>query len=408
MKKHTNILVLLSAALLTGCASVTTTRQASQMLTLLGTKPSPDTKLERALDDKPYGVHNLAGQVLGISSPKKAQAFSASAVKYSSEDTAPIPAGLERNSVVKKLVENQITGGDITFGAGELKKFASEFYTAMADPYDAQQYAKLSKAQSKSELAFGNILLGYFMAYQKGNFSLRDGTALGKPKISISYTNGTVGGSIDNDTIAGLLTVFAEAVFDYGLGTPVYYQLNPGKQTWQEDYKAIIVTNETTATTITNGYQKIYQKVTGPDEKDFLVGGKTPTAAAFLPTRKLVDAYKDKSPADSADLTVKEFQFIRFSATEAADRSKDLSGLIVRSFGAIHAGQFVYGSFAIGNNDTLAKIVETTLSCLSGRITEYALAKAFGAYTGDNKEVNLILDHYKDIYDQIAKLDKQP
>ena len=64
----------------------------------------------------------------------------------------------------------------------------------------------------------------------------------------------------------------------------------------------------------------------------------------------------------------------------------------------------MYGSFAFGNNDTFAKIVETTLSCLSGRLTEYALTEAFVPYRGDKDEVNLILDHYKEIYDQIAKL----
>ena len=99
-----------------------------------------------------------------------------------------------------------------------------------------------------------------------------------------------------------------------------------------------------------------------------------------------------------------KYHFIRYSATQAADRSKDLSGLIFRSFGAIHAGQFVYGSWAIGNNDTVAKIVETSLSCFSGRLTEYALTEAFVPYLGGNNDVNLILDHYKEIYDQIARL----
>ncbi|PWU19766.1 MAG: hypothetical protein C5B50_05770 [Verrucomicrobia bacterium] len=155
------------------------------MLALLNQKPPAEADLMMKLDTRPYGVQKLAQQVLGGIGEKRETAmnvaFSASPVKYSPDEKSPIPAGLARHSVVKKLVQNQITGGDIKFSPGELKDFACEFYTVMSDPYDPQQYKILATAKSNSEIAFGNVLLGYFMAYQKGNFVRRDGTALGKP-----------------------------------------------------------------------------------------------------------------------------------------------------------------------------------------------------------------------------------
>jgi len=390
---------LVGSALLlhAGCATFTTTQESSQVMRLLGEHEPAQGKPEM-IEDKPYGVQNLSAQVLGIVSKTRADKFNTASVRYEEGETEPVPRGLVRNTVVKKLVESQVTGGGVTFGAGELKQFAEEFFRTMEDPYDVKQTELLVRAGKVGRLAFGNLMTAYFIAYQKGNFVLRDGTALGKPKSTVKLADGKISGSVDNDTLVGLLTVFFEALYDYGLATPVYYQAKQGEATYKEEYK------ESPAGS--GEYVKVYRKQDPQTVKDFLVGGKTPTAAAFLEVRKLVEDYGKKSPADNRDLTVTEFQFVRYCTGQAADRSKDVAGLIVRSLGSVDAGMFVIGSFSIGNNETLAKVVETSLASASGRLTEQGLVKAFGRYRGDNNLVNGILDHYKELYDKITKLEK--
>src|SRR5947209_8792977 len=123
MKPLCTIFPILSAFLLTACTSVTTTKDATQMLALLGQKPSKDAQLNAALNARPYGVQNLAQQVLGVSPANKAPVINAWRINYAAQEKAPIPASLARNSIVKKLVTSQVTGGDITVGAGEMKSF---------------------------------------------------------------------------------------------------------------------------------------------------------------------------------------------------------------------------------------------------------------------------------------------
>lgn len=368
------------------------------MLTLLGEREPAKSKMEALVEDKAYGVQNLAAQVLGITSKTRADKFQVASVRYEQDETEPVPRRLARNPVVKKLVGSQVSETKVSFSPGELKRFASEFFDTMEDPYDEEQTKLLVRAERNGRLAFGNLVTAYFMAYQKGSFVLRDGTALGKPKATVKLAEGRISGSVDNDTLVGLLTVFSEALYDYGLATPVYYQAKQGDVTFKEEFK------ETSAGS--GEYLKFYKKQNPQVEKDFLVGGKTPTAAAFLEVRPLVDTYAGKSPAGTRDLTVKELGFVRFCSSLAADRSKELSGLIIRSLGSVDAGMFVFGSFSIGNNETLAKVVETMLASASGRLTEHGLVKAFGRYRGDNKVVNELLDHYKDLYDKISKLEK--
>jgi hypothetical protein len=398
MKILYSALVCTSLFLQAGCATVTTTKQASQVIRLLGEREPEKGKLETMVEDKSYGVQNLAAQVLGITSKTREKKLDEASVRYEKNETEPVPRGLAQDPVVKKLVESQITGGEATFGAGELKQFATDFFKTMEDPYDEHQTSLLVRAGKEGRLAFGNLMTAYFMACQKGNFVLRDGTVLGKPKATVKLTDGKISGSVDNDTLVGLLTVFYEALYDYGLATPVYYQTKKGEATYKEEYK------ESPAGS--GEYVKVYKKQDPQTEKDFLVGGKAPTAAAFFEERSLVEDYGRKSPADNRDFTVKEFQFVRYCAGLAADRSKGLSGLIVRSRGSVDAGMFVIGSFSVGNNETLAKVVETSLASASGRLTEQGLLKAFGRYRGDKSLVNELLDHYKELYEKISKLDK--
>jgi hypothetical protein len=81
-----------------------------------------------------------------------------------------------------------------------------------------------------------------------------------------------------------------------------------------------------------------------------------------------------QSQEDKEGITQKKLDTIRLLSGYAADASGSLSDLITRTFGGVHIGFVIMGKISVGDNDTLAKIVQTTADVTAKRTTEMAVA----------------------------------
>ena len=307
-----------------------------------------------------------------------------------------LPPILQHDPIATTLLSHVTATNTCDLGicASDLKEFARKFHEFM----NAGLFKNLNDPE-KLKAAYGtptleNVLLAYYTAYQKGKFVLRDGPTLGAPKLHIKSSSGKVSGSVDNDTTVGLITVFQEALFDcagkdLGMAAPLYYKTITTTN-WVEDH---------IPSSVPDHYLQVFKPDVKEKDRDFLLNGKVPTAALIF-TNNVCEII-EKKPNAKKGVTEKELQFVHFASGLAADQSKHLAGFIVRSLGSMDAGMFVMGSFSIGNNETLAKIIETLMACNSRRFTEHELLVLFRNYDGKDPAVNAILENYDWVYNLI-------
>ncbi len=110
-------------------------------------------------------------------------------------------------------------------------------------------------------------------------------------------------------------------------------------------------------------------------EKRFLtIDHNTPTVVTFDPSV----AEEIETGSKESGITKKELKLINKAAGLAGDRAKLGAGYVVRILGDIELSFVIGGHFSFGDNDTLAKVVETTLEVGARRFAEaigYAAAR---------------------------------
>jgi hypothetical protein len=192
----------------------------------------------------------------------------------------------------------------------------------------------LARAQStpvSTERSLDNILAHYYADYFDGKYVTRDGVALAKPSANVSFNNNSqLTGSINTDTLTGILTVFWEALLDYAQDVPVFSDANG-------------YLNGSTA------------------RPTCLVYGVVP--AVTLPDR-----------INYPNITVTDWKSVRYLSIATSLGSQVLASLIVKSIGGFEAGPvFVLGKFSVGDNTTLTQIIETTININAARDCEYGV-----------------------------------
>lgn len=326
-------------------------------------------------------------------------------------------AGLYKLSSVKKLVAAAQTQQPLKLSGGEIRTLARNLLDTMhtnifsggvrtsrqwqAHAEKLEKEPAMAVAASKGNLDVFTLLEAYFLAYANGNFTLRDGTVMGKPAASLVFTNGTFQGAIPNDTVDGIVTLFVEALSDTLFQTPLFYQTT------------ITTTYTNYYTCVTNAFQNVtgdgtnsFIQLARPSvsiQHDFFLGGKVPTAAKFLSCSEVVTANPVSGIKTRKGLRRQEVQFVRAVSGLTAKQSQALGALIFQSFGGGAAGQFVFLHISVGNNRVLASIVDNLLSSFSYHSSEWALTDAFSGYPGNDPVVEALLNHYQDLIAIVTK-----
>jgi hypothetical protein len=209
------------------------------------------------------------------------------------------------------------------------------------------------------EITWDGLAFQYFSAYYRGEFVDRAGGKLSKPDL---------GKKISNETITSALTVGLESIHDYAVLTaskgpaervikaPVTFTGNPGQEQWQNGNKPTLVT-------VT---QKLLKRKRGEP---------------IAPWPYVVEAVavNKKEGISSAKRKV-----IEWISGLAGDGAGSLSDLLTRTFGGIHIGFGLLGKVSVGDDDTLAKVVSTTVETFAHRGSELFASHMFYDITFDD------------------------
>jgi hypothetical protein len=248
---------------------------------------------------------------------------------------APLPEYLARDALVGKLVRaayesrSQRPGTPIKVSQDDMENFLATVirnFGALA-PDGAP-------AQRDNQKNVSRIIKQYLLEYYCSDvgFVDREGAVYKAPEFK---------GSVGNDVITALVAIVLEGTFDALLNTPVYVK-GDGEQRYQTK------------------------------------AHKQPSVCRVKP-----QCVREEQLVDAGGNGIDELELrgIRFLSALAADQSKLASGAAFRAFGNLELGFVVGGDFAFGDNETLAKVLDTTFEVSSKRLVEAAAYQGFEGRT---------------------------
>jgi hypothetical protein len=330
-------------------------------------------------------------------------------------------AGLDKQSAINKILSSATNHQPVTISSHEMKNLANallnklhsgafngsvrtnknwhSYSDTLRFAESGEKRAIILTGSGKPEVDVFSLLEAYYVAYSQGQFTLRDGTVLGKPTANFGITNGVLQGAIPNDTVDGIVTIFTEALCDSIFQTSLYYGIT-NSVTYTNEYILANTIYPNLPSQAVDAYIALSRKSTNTG-KDFFLNGKTPTASKFLPCYPVVplDGQKKKH---QKGISQNEAQFIQAVCGLTAKQSQALAGLIIRSVGGTGAGQFVYLHISIGNNQVLSSIVDNLMSSFSYHLSEQMLDDVFIDYGGGDPVVDGLLEHYQDLLNIIS------
>ena len=244
----------------------------------------------------------------------------------------PLPTYLANDPLIKKLiiaayealVKRRDSSVEVT--RGDLSGTISMLKTKFAVTADANATAK-SDSTKKVDKIIQQYLTAYYSDTKNGYIN-REGTVFKRPEIK---------NSIGNDVITAVVAIILEGLFDGLLGNPVYVDKDDKFQTSE---------------------------------------GREPSAHKYKHAKPQTIVERGKEGIDDLELKA-----IRYLCGLAGDQSKTLSGAAYRSFGGMTLSLVIGGKFSFGDNDTLAKVLDTAFEVASKRIVEEGARRGFEQLT---------------------------
>ena len=326
--KPTQILLLCFVASLTvGCASVNVKENLLTLDQGYFSGKQPGSKAASITSNNAVPLIQAYEQV---TSPSSNLSKGTPQITATIEATEPLPSYMANEPLIQKIViaayEALIKKKDSVI---EVSKGDISSMTRMLNENIITNSANPVVAKSDSTKKINKIIRQYLSTYYsdaKNGFVNREGAVFKRPEIK---------NSIGNDVITAVIAISMEGLFDGLLSTPVYvddankFQTSEGREPSVHRYK-------------------------------------------FAASEPIVS--KGKEGIDELELKA-----IRYLSGLAGDQSKTLSGAAYRAFGGLEISFVIGGKFSFGDNDTLAKILDTTFEVASKRIVEE------GAYRGFKK-----------------------
>ena len=306
------------------------------------------------------GLYYLSKQVLGTSEVEArrdilAPAQAAGSSLYAADEN-PLPervAALKVTRVVVDAAQASCFGRpveDRSLSPSDFRRFAEELsgsYLALyQDPegaLEADRLAKLTTFTQGRRIILEGLMFAYFSAYYQGTFVDRIGGKLSKPSIGLK---------IPNETITSALTVGLEAIYDYGL------------------VSCSAIRDPLVYTPKSDGSIDTFETKDGNEPT--LVSVVLHASNGRLPVPGVLEPLQadDTRPG----LTKAKLRLIKTVSGYASDAGGTVADLITRSIGGVGGAFVLFGKISIGDNDTLAKIIETTVDVTARRTTEASVA----------------------------------
>jgi hypothetical protein len=351
-RKHRHFLaaMIASASALAACARVPITTQLPPYIYQSGA-PAPEarhTALAISLGPNVAGrkaIENLYAQVTGQTPPSPvSNDLRLSRTSSEIAQQNPLYPALAQTSLIKKFATQlyaKLNATDVAtvqppkVSAQEFKEFFNVFSSNFGNMFSDPERVQARLSQPNPTPTFDDVLIYYYKAYFDGTYVTRDGVTLTKPGVTASFDNRQLVGSVNNNTITGIVTVFFEALLDYFVRVP----LNPSV--------------------------KLDAKPTGETMPGSLVQvGTTNTS-------------------DSIGLSTQNWQTVNYASSASATGAQILTSMILKSFGGGNLGFAVaYFKLSFGDNTTLTTMVDTALGLILKRDAEWT---TFHLLKGDLK-----------------------
>jgi hypothetical protein len=281
-----------------------------------------------------------------------------------SDDLANAKFTKQLVTIMVAVVDGKKDVGKINLGAGDFRKFIEAAFSDIESLYsDGHAKAQIGRMYGKERvLTRQGMLFTYVKAYLDVKFVYRSGDIISKPSIS--------GTGVPNATVTGLLNVFLEAFYDYALAgkSPVLYQ------------KDKIITYVPFFVPDPQNSGQFIQKFKEIKVNDWFTSkNNQPTAVDFVPLEEV---------QEGGIVSPQKVRLMRYVSNLAGEKSKALSGIIFRAFGSIDVGLVVFGKFNIGDNELLAKLLDTSFEVSTKRLMELAAYQLIKRYDFGSKDID--------------------
>jgi hypothetical protein len=346
--------MIATAGLLTSCVQVPITAQMPAYIYQSATAPvSPKTGLRPyartasvvSFDASTNAIDALYAQVTGQpASTTESYNLELSGRTAEIAQRQPLYPALAQTSLIRKFaiqLHAKAHGDDVEsvpppkVSIQEFQEFFKVFSTNFGNMFSDPERVQARLIKSPGSPHFEDVLVYYYEAYFDGKYVTRDGVALTKPGASLAFNNGQLVGSVNNDTITGMTTVFFEALLDYFVRVPLNPALNLAtKPTGQTMPNPIVQTGSTNS-------------------------------------------------ADVNGLSTENWQIVNYASSASATGAQILTSTLVKSIGGTNLGFAVaYLKFSFGDNTTLTTMIDTALGLILKRDAEWT---TFHLLKGDLK-----------------------
>ena len=239
----------------------------------------------------------------------------------------PLPDSFAKNFMISKMIvstRDALLSGKIpslSVSRGDIKKMVNMIDANFGINYLNTTCTINEQLAKDLKKPIYRIVLWYLYDYfiDEDGFIDRDGTKYATPEYK---------GKVENSTITAIVGILWEAIADDLLATPVWY------------------------------------KKTDKGKKVYL------TKDNVRPTASKRNVAKDKLVVDLGKVGIEEneVKVMRFLSGLAGEQSKMLSGSVYRAIGKVNIGFVAESGFSFGDNDTLAKILDTSFEVVAKRV----------------------------------------
>jgi hypothetical protein len=279
--------------------------------------------------------------------------------------------GFSAEDSLQSSIPDRLTLGDFRDFADTLAKTSLYPYQTTPEAEVAPRTKQFTVCKDEKRLTWQCLFVTYLTAFYNGAFVDRNGGTYTKPKIGLTITN---------ETITAFAAVFIEATMDFAIIDARHWKA------------PIVYTSATDVRTIqwhTKGNNK-------PTLVDVAIkfGGVDPAKPEW--------GYVIQEAKNGIGMNPTKLCVARLLGGEAGDAAQSLTGSAVRFFGGTNIGFVVLGKFSFGDNETLARVIDTLLENFPRRLTEGALQHVLYEIDFSKPEANKILASLISVAESLA------
>jgi hypothetical protein len=218
---------------------------------------------------------------------------------------------------------------------------------------------------NSSEIKFSTVLIAYLREYFDGKFVTHFGGTIAQGQVNEK--------GIPDAAIAGVTTVFFEALFDYLDSTPIAADKDWNTIPGGSSNGSVKLDDEPD-----NFWGSAAKNQARPTAlavlKSFTLNGNEESLFGNVGTKKNVtDANKDSG----CGVTDEEARAISSVSTWFGNRVVIWNGAILEELASVNVGFVVGGNFAVGDNKTLVTVAKAAFEVIGRRAAEHVLYHVF-------------------------------